>query len=82
MLIDQEAGFTPTAESVYQIPAVKHQLSSRNPVREQGQPVEDLRATVENLQKIVCELLLENQILRTASSGTERSFQIPRRQES
>jgi len=42
------------------------QLLSRYPVREQEQTVDDLRATVENLQRAVCELLLKNQILRMA----------------
>jgi hypothetical protein len=66
MPIHQEVGFTATREHVYQFPAVEHQLGSRNPVREQEQSVEDLRAAVESLQQTVCELLLKNQILRMA----------------
>jgi hypothetical protein len=64
MPIHHEVGFTATPEHVYQFPAVEPQ--PRNPVREQDQSVEELRAAVESLQKIVCELLLRNQILRMA----------------
>ena len=64
MPIDQEVGFTTTREHVYQFPAVEHQ--PRNPVREQEQSVVELRAAVESLQQIVCELLLRNQVLRMA----------------
>ena len=66
MAIHQEVGFMTTPERVYQIPAVEHQLRSRNPVREEEQSVHDLQAAVESLQQIVCELLLRNQILRMA----------------
>jgi hypothetical protein len=64
MPIHEQVGFMATPERFYQIPAMQHQL--RGPVREQEQSVEDLRASVENLQRIVCELLLRNQILRLA----------------
>jgi hypothetical protein len=70
MQIHQEAGFTATREHVYQFPAVEHQ--PRNPVREQEQSVEELRAAVESLRQIVCELLLRNQILRMALDGGPR----------
>jgi hypothetical protein len=66
MPIQQEVSFTATPEHVDQFPAVKHQVGSRNPVREQEQSVGDSRAAVESLQQIVCELLLRNQILRMA----------------
>ena len=64
MQIHQEAGFTATREHVYQFLAVEH--PPRNPVREQEQSVEELRAAVASLQQIVCDLLLRNQILRMA----------------
>ena len=66
MAIRHEVGFMTAPERVSQIPAVEHQLRSRNPVREQEQSVDDLQAAVESLQQIVCELLLRNQILRMA----------------
>jgi hypothetical protein len=64
MPIHQEAGFTATREHVYQFPTAEHQVRSRNSVREQEQAVDDLRAAVESLQQIVCDLLLRNQVLR------------------
>jgi hypothetical protein len=66
MPIHTEVGFTAKREHVYQFPAVEQEVRSRNPVREQEQSVDDLRAAVESLQQIVCELLLRNQILRMA----------------
>jgi hypothetical protein len=47
MPIQQEVSFTATPEHVDQFPAVKHQVGSRNPVREQEQSVGDSRAAVE-----------------------------------
>jgi hypothetical protein len=60
----QEVCFTATREHVYQFPGVEH--TPRNPVLEQEQSVVELRAAVESLQQIVCDLLLRNQILRMA----------------
>ena len=53
-------------ERACQIPAVEERIRNRNPVREQDQSVGELSAVVDNLQRIVCELLLENQVLRMA----------------
>ncbi len=64
MPIHHEVGFTARREHAYQFPAVEHPV--RNPVREQEQSVVELRAAVESLQQIVCELLLRNQVLRMA----------------
>lgn len=72
MPIHQEVGFMAAPERLYQIPATQHQLRSRNPVREE-QSVNDLRAAIENLQQIVCELLLRNQILRMALDRDKES---------
>lgn len=66
MPIQQEVSFLATPERVYQNPAADQRIRNRNPVREQEQSVDDLRAAVENLQQTVCELLLKNQILRMA----------------
>jgi hypothetical protein len=66
MPIPPDGGSSTNREHVYQIPAVENQLRTRNPVREQEQSVDDLRATIESLQQIVCELLLKNQALRRA----------------
>jgi hypothetical protein len=66
MPIPPDGGSSTNREHVYQIPAVENQLRTRNPVREQEQSVDDLRATIESLQQIVCDLLLTNQILRMA----------------
>jgi hypothetical protein len=66
MAIHEEVGFMATQGRSYQIPAMQHQLRSGSPVREQEQSVDDLRAAIESLQQIVCELLLRNQILRMA----------------
>jgi hypothetical protein len=60
----QEVCFTATREHVYQFPGVEH--TPRNPVLEQEQSVVELRAAIESLQQIVCDLLLRNQILRMA----------------
>ena len=62
----QEVGFTSTREHVDQIPAAEQRIRNCNPVRGQEQTADDLRAAVESLQRIVCELLLRNQILRIA----------------
>ena len=66
MPIPPDGGSSTNREHVNQIPAVENQLRTRNPVREQEQSVDDLRATIESLQQIVCELLLKNQALRRA----------------
>jgi hypothetical protein len=66
MPINPDVGFSTKREHVYQFPAVENQLRTRNPVREQEQSVDDLRATIESLQQIVCELLLRNHALRMA----------------
>jgi hypothetical protein len=66
MAIHPEGGLSTKREHVYQFPAAEHQLRSRNSVGEQEQSFEDLRAAIESLQQIVCELLLRNQVLRMA----------------
>ena len=66
MPIHEEVGFMAAQGRFSQIPAMQHQLRSESPVREQEQSVDDLRAAIESLQQIVCELLLRNQILRMA----------------
>jgi hypothetical protein len=48
------------------VPAPAVLANASNPVREQEPSVEELSAAVESLQKIVCDLLLRNQILRMA----------------
>jgi hypothetical protein len=64
MPVNQEIGPRATPRNVYQMPAAKHHLRSRNSLPEQEQSVKGLLDTVDNLQRIVCELLLQNQILR------------------
>jgi hypothetical protein len=66
MAIHEEVGFMTAQGRFRQIPAMQHQLRSGSPVREQEQSADDLRAAIESLQQIVCELLLGNQILRMA----------------
>jgi hypothetical protein len=66
MPIPGKVGVTATPDLFNQILAMQHQLRSGSPVREQEPTVDDLRVAVENLQQIVCELLLRNQILRMA----------------
>jgi hypothetical protein len=66
MPIHQEFFSIAKPERAYQIPAVEERIRNRNPVREQDQSVDELSAVVDNLQRIVCELLLKNQILRMA----------------
>ena len=66
MAIHEEVGFMAPQGRSCQIPAMQHQLRSGNPVREQEPSVDDLRAAIESLQQIVCDLLLRNQILRMA----------------
>ena len=66
MAIHEEVGFMAPQGRSCQIPAMQHQLRSGNPVREQEPSVDDLRAAIESLQQIVCDLLFGNQILRMA----------------
>jgi hypothetical protein len=66
MPIHQKVCFIAALERACQFPAVERELRGRNPVRDPEQTVDYLRASVENLQRTVCELLLKNQMLRMA----------------